>query len=97
MNLYEVRNGYIGESYVRVYIWCRSEAEAVEMARSQFAAERTYLDEPEYSERLTAHLLFSSDAAPFVTEPSDSGLDMPEHNRGGYARMGIWYPNECAT
>lgn len=70
--LYEVTNGYIGESYVRVYVWAISEAQALELAQQSFKSAHPN-NRSDYSEDLTAKLLFKSDSAPFATRPSDDG------------------------
>lgn len=75
MNYYEVTNGYTGESYVRVYVWCADEETALRMAAESFRAHRATevvrRRGDDYWTNLTVKLLFSSDAAPFATEPSD--------------------------
>lgn len=70
MNLYEVLNGYMGESYVRVYIWTDTEESARDMALQAFSS-KGY-------EAGTLHVekLFSQDDKPFATLPSDSGWDI---------------------
>lgn len=80
MNLYEVTNGYIGESYVRVYAWAASEMQAEEMARAIFKAdeEKKHNPRPHVWEQLHVELLFSGDADAFVTNPSDAGWETDE-------------------
>lgn len=63
--LYEVRNGYMGESYVRAYVWCDS----VEQAKQMALALGDKWDEGD----LQVELLFTEDRAQFITLPSDSG------------------------
>ncbi|MBI4738995.1 hypothetical protein HY772_05555 [Candidatus Woesearchaeota archaeon] len=66
MNLYEIRNGSVGESYVRVYCWAKSEEQALELGRKKFVG----------SSELDIKLLFSESDDEFCTEPSDSGFDV---------------------
>ena len=63
--LYEITNGYTGESYVRCYAWTDSEARARELGIKVFGTRC----------RLQVRLLFGSDADEFVTPSSDSGYD----------------------
>lgn len=78
--LYVVVNKYIGESYIRVYVWCEDVETALRMAHDAFkkeADERKYAKyDSDYYTDLEAKELFAADAAPFVTLPSDSGFDM---------------------
>jgi len=70
MNLYEVRNGYMGESYVRVYVWC----EGIDVAREMASK----IDEKwQAADELEVEFLFSEHSVPFITLPSDSGWFMP--------------------
>lgn len=39
MKLYEVRNGYTGESYVRCYVVAQTEERAIELAREKYKEE----------------------------------------------------------
>lgn len=77
MKLFEITNGYIGESYVRCYAWAESTEQALALAREQFRAEeegRKYgVPRTEYWERLEIVELFDSSTAPFATRPSDDG------------------------
>lgn len=65
MKLYEVTNGWTGESYVRVYVWAPDDTAAAEMAREAFG--------PGKASSLCVMELFSADSPPFVTQPSDCG------------------------
>lgn len=69
MTLFEITNGYIGESYVRAYAWAGSEADALRMC----AAKNGPGD-------YTARGLFELGAAPFCTSLIDDGWpeDEPE-------------------
>lgn len=71
MNLYEVYNGWTGESYVRVYVWAHDENEARTLAAAAFEKHKAGT-----SEYMHVTHCFSSDAAPFATVPSDSGWSM---------------------
>lgn len=73
MTLFEITNNYVGESYVRVYAWAETEAQALDMARQRF---RTDHVSPGYSRNLTIKALFNADDAPFVTSPSDTGWEI---------------------
>lgn len=80
MQLYEVTNGWFGESYVRVYVWAENDNQAKNMARASF--ERAALSElpmldnrTSYFSDLTVKRLFGSLDTPFVTAPSDAGFN----------------------
>lgn len=78
MNLYEVTNGYYSESYVRVYVWTESEDQALNMAADNFGIVRGKKSlEPFWMpcDNMHARLLFSENAEPFCTLPSDTGFD----------------------
>jgi hypothetical protein len=60
--LWECTNGFIGESYVRCYVWAPDEQTALSML-------------PGPKEILKARKLFSADAAPFRTQWSDEGWE----------------------
>jgi len=82
MNLYEVTNGYTGYAYVRVYVWATNEEQALEIAQEAFRKEneRDYDErhrhKSKYWQNLECRHLFSNDAEPFVTAPSDTGWDV---------------------
>ena len=69
MNLYEVTNSYVGESYVRVYVWAESEIHALSMAREKFKKAKMSTD------RLEINILFSGDSKPFCSDVSDTGFN----------------------
>ncbi len=73
MNLYEVENGWIGESYVRCYVWAPDEATALMLATAAYQSHWQGKDDPAYAQNLRITRLFSADAAPFSTVPSGSG------------------------
>lgn len=81
--LYEVTNGYIGESYTRCYAWADSELAARRMAGERFRADSDKLGAShrypsEYWETLTVRKLFDADAAPFSTLVSTEGWRIPD-------------------
>lgn len=69
MSLYEITNGYVGTSYVRVYAWAPSEERALELAKESFGA-----DDRLKSKALEVKLLFSASYPEFCTRPSDDGF-----------------------
>ena len=66
MQLYEATNGYIGESYVRLYVWAKSQERATELAREKFKNGK---------DQIVLELLFSSDTSEFCTDVSDNGWE----------------------
>ena len=77
MTLYEVTNGYQGESSVRVYVWCADKRTALAMAEKFLRTERGHLDYPEaYYSDLYANRLLHDRSVPFATKASDSGWEM---------------------
>lgn len=65
--LFEITNGAIGESYVRVYAWADSEDRALELAHEQFLlAGKSFVN-------LHAVRLFAEGMDEFCTAPSDCG------------------------
>lgn len=75
MNLYEVTNGWTGESYVRCYVWAEDEAAALELAGQSFRQHRQAKEHPSVYEDLQIEKLFSADDPPFATAVSDSGWE----------------------
>lgn len=81
MKLYEARNGYIGESYTRCYVWAENINQALDLARIAFMAQATqipkYHTKPLYDESYYSDIeiieLFDSTAIPFATQPSSEG------------------------
>ena len=70
--LYVATNGWVGESYVRAYVWADSEAEAKTLATAAFEkANPKYL-----SNGIKVEKLFSADAESFASQPSDDGFRM---------------------
>lgn len=67
MNLYEVVDGSIGCSYVRVYAWAPNEETAIMMASNK-TVKGKYPFIP-----TSCTLLFTEDSEPFSTEPDDEG------------------------
>lgn len=82
MNLYEIANGWIGESYVRTYVWAHDEAEARILAAEAFESRQEGS-----SEDMRVTFCFSSDAQPFASVPSDSGWE-PSASTGGAGTTG---------
>jgi len=81
MKLFEVTNGAVGCSYVRVYVWANDRAEGMALAERAFG-----------QGALSISLLFdpAADARPFVTKPDDEGWTGPlmfgesdQHSEGG--------------
>lgn len=72
MSLYEVQNGWMGESHVRVYVWAASEPEARSPALESFRKVRASDD---YARAVNVRRLFGADDPPFATSPSDAGFD----------------------
>ena len=70
MKLFEARNGKVGFSYVRCYIWASDEGAAGIMAKHAF--EESKLDR---SDNIKVKELFDESAAPFATLPDDGGWD----------------------
>ena len=78
-SLYEVTNGWTGESHFCCYVWASSPYQAYglgELSYQEKAAKDNY--PPEFWKNLTVRLLFTLQARPFATEPSGSGW----HARG---------------
>jgi hypothetical protein len=65
MSLYEIQTGYVGESFVRCYIWTYSEPEALIMFKTKYSDQKVK----------QIKRLFSAGAEPFVTDLSDSGFE----------------------
>lgn len=72
--LYEIVNGSIGFSYVRVYVWADNEGQALKLAQSRF--QEKYPNDSERWENLEIQFLFKADSQDFVTSPSDEGFGM---------------------
>lgn len=66
MYLYELKTGFIGESYERCYAWAKDAAEAKSLFSARYPEKPVPSVEP----------LFSSDCGPFLTELSDDGWDV---------------------
>jgi hypothetical protein len=79
MSLYVVTNGFVGETYVRVYVWAPDEVAAVSLAREAFKkkAEAENYDKSYWS-YLRCLKVFSNTDVPFCTLPSDSGFHMED-------------------
>lgn len=66
MQLYEATNGYVGQDYVRLYVWAKSQERATELALQKFKNGR---------DKIVLELLFSADTSEFCTDVSDTGWD----------------------
>jgi len=71
MKLYEVTNGYIGESYVRCLVVADNEAQAMGLARPAFLADPQAAGRPDYAQNLKAALLCGDLSAPWVGAVTD--------------------------
>ena len=70
MTLYEVKNGQVGESYVRVYVWAKTVTIARELAWEKFIVTG-------YSvETIVEKAIFSEWTSQFCSEPSDTGFEL---------------------
>ena len=69
MKLYEVTNGYIGSSYVRVLVIAKDEERAVELAREQYKKE--FDKSSFYYKRLEANCLCEDISKEWVSEVTD--------------------------
>lgn len=86
MSLYEVTNGFCGQSYVRCYVWADGEAAALELSLERFRGESSEKPDPRmdakaverWQENLEVTLLFSADAQAFSTFPSDEGFELTD-------------------
>lgn len=78
--LYEVRNGWMGESHVRTYVWVDSEKDAEAFAVQAFEIEcdnvgRVGTERVAYCLVRDVLSLFRETDAAFATTPSDYGWD----------------------
>lgn len=74
--LYECTNGYMGTSYVRVYVWADSDEHARALALVAFGTDREtrpWRDSESYVRIDECRKLFDASAEPFVTTPNDEG------------------------
>ena len=74
MYLFEVTNGYTGESYVRVYVWAENEESALVLAR-QSNKENAGTYSEKYWSTLRCTKLFSEHDSSFCTLPDDAGWE----------------------
>jgi len=72
MGLYEISNGWMGESYVRVIVIAENEERALEMAKEAFMREalKRGKDESYYS-RFTIEWSIEDLTKPYCSEPTD--------------------------
>ena len=80
MKLYQAENGYMGESYVRVYVWAKGWEEARALAEASFerAAKQDGYDGQPYCAARKIVELFDASSEAFATRPSDAGWRKPE-------------------
>lgn len=71
MKLYEVTNGYVGESYVKCLAIAENESKAVELAKVQYQEEADNMNEPKYCEKLQARLLCDDTSKEYTGYISD--------------------------
>jgi len=76
MHLYEVTNGWMGESYIRCYVWAENEILARELAIQAFQKRSEYASNPLFAEISSIFRLFSASDPSFVTKVSDSGFNL---------------------
>lgn len=76
MHLYEVTNGWMGESYIRCYVWAENEILARELAIQAFQKRSEYASNPLFAEISSIFRLFSESDPSFVTKVSDSGFNL---------------------
>ncbi len=77
MHLFEVTNGYTGESYVRVYVWAENEETALALAQQTYQLHAGQHGE-KYWSTLHSTKLFSQGDGPFCTLPDDAGWETAE-------------------
>jgi len=78
MKLFEVRNGWMGESYSKVFVIAATMARAIEVARDEYKKEAMQVDmlgrrryPDSYYEDLKAVELCADTAAEWATAPRD--------------------------
>lgn len=71
MKLYEVTNGYQGESYVRCLVIAENVEQALELARPKFEAAGRHRHDSDYWTELTAELFCDDTAKPWAGSASD--------------------------
>jgi hypothetical protein len=69
MRLYEVTNGYMGESYVRCLVVAESPEQAIELARPKYAEKA--LGRDNYTRGLNAECLCPDVSQPWAGEVTD--------------------------
>jgi hypothetical protein len=68
-SLYEITNGWMGESYVRAYAWADSEADALELCAAKHIGKKV-------GNKFEIVKLFDSDSDPFCTAFHDAAFTM---------------------
>lgn len=72
MRFYEATSSWIGESYVRMYVWADGDLEATRLLQERIAGTK-YADS-----KWSINELFRDETPAFCTLPSDCGFEMPE-------------------
>lgn len=74
MKLFEITNGWMGQSYCRAYAWAPDCETALQLARVKFEAEaRANGYNSAYWTELQAEELMDATALPFCTVPNGDG------------------------
>ena len=76
MNLYEIENGWCGESYERCYAWTNDEKEALKLAKMSFHKECHPDRREDGIANLKIRFLFEGKDKSLVSRWSDNGFDM---------------------
>lgn len=75
--LYEATNGWMGESYVRCYVWAESKERAFVLADEAFAREN-----PNYKPgNISMRPMLNADSEEFASTPSDSGFEIDSQDK----------------
>jgi hypothetical protein len=88
LTLFEITNGWMGESYCRSYVWAEDEAAAFALFETMYPGDE--------SNSMTIQPLFRADAAPFCTKLSDSGWEMPRDITQERGVLSVNFPRQTA-
>jgi len=81
MTLYEVTNGWMGESYVRAYAWADSKEHALSLAREAYRGDcLNAARHKSYALGLKAKPLMTPETPPFCTPVSDCGWETEDES-----------------
>ena len=69
MKLWEVTNGYIGESYVKCFVIAETEPRALELAQAKYRADNGHGDH--YWQELEAECICEDTGREWATKPRD--------------------------